>query len=364
MNKKIAITILVAVVVIFASVGVYFALKKPTPVGLQNNKPVSQNGKCGDGICDAKEKANPNLCPKDCNNENAISPAQNTTPAANPAGAPYYVINIHANPVGVLDAQSNGLEKAYGNVKKEVDYANKYNIKLSVWLSAPVAKYIAEDSTRLTEVKSWISQSHEIGLHHHSTYRPTEWDGYSSVSQSEAEAIRIKLAGKVEPWGYQGSLDDLMAILKKVNPKANSGVCSESYNFSESIPNDIIYLTGSAFLNTGEVGTKMKATNDILNIQNDYVLTGVVNGIERKWISNYDLRTVNEIMLAEGKFNSITSGIFSVVTHNSDGNVLGLEKLMDYIHAQDPNGNKSRTVPGAIEEKLVPEKALPENLLQ
>lgn len=39
----------------------------------------SSSGKCGDGICDEKEKANPDLCPKDCGQ---------TTPPAVPALAP------------------------------------------------------------------------------------------------------------------------------------------------------------------------------------------------------------------------------------------------------------------------------------
>jgi len=73
MNKKITIAIIAFIGVVVVSTGVYFALKKPTPVGLQNNKPVSQNGKCGDGICDAKEKANPNLCSQDCTQSAASS---------------------------------------------------------------------------------------------------------------------------------------------------------------------------------------------------------------------------------------------------------------------------------------------------
>ncbi len=52
MSKKILIPIIV-ILVIAAGIGVYFILQKPT------SEPPE--GKCGDGICDAKEKANTNL---------------------------------------------------------------------------------------------------------------------------------------------------------------------------------------------------------------------------------------------------------------------------------------------------------------
>jgi len=38
---------------------------QPTQSGQSSNQPPS-GGKCGDGICDAFEKANPNACPQDC----------------------------------------------------------------------------------------------------------------------------------------------------------------------------------------------------------------------------------------------------------------------------------------------------------
>jgi cytoskeletal protein RodZ len=38
------------------------------PTGGQQQPPTGGTirGKCGDGVCDEKEKANPNLCPQDC----------------------------------------------------------------------------------------------------------------------------------------------------------------------------------------------------------------------------------------------------------------------------------------------------------
>lgn len=41
---------------------------KQTPTGAQQQIPANETtqGKCGDNTCDAIEKANPNVCPQDC----------------------------------------------------------------------------------------------------------------------------------------------------------------------------------------------------------------------------------------------------------------------------------------------------------
>ncbi|MCF7845473.1 MAG: alpha/beta hydrolase [Candidatus Pacebacteria bacterium] len=60
MNKKTLIILVVILAFIAISVGVFFVLQKDI---LPNNQ---AGDKCGDGICDEKEKANPELCPEDC----------------------------------------------------------------------------------------------------------------------------------------------------------------------------------------------------------------------------------------------------------------------------------------------------------
>lgn len=80
MNKFI-ISIIITVI-IAAGIGGYFIFQKPafpeppTPPEQSSNQPL--NNKCGDGICDALEKANPNLCPKDCQGQKTIQPTTTT----------------------------------------------------------------------------------------------------------------------------------------------------------------------------------------------------------------------------------------------------------------------------------------------
>ncbi|MFZ2969787.1 MAG: hypothetical protein WA063_01420 [Minisyncoccia bacterium] len=56
--NKLTVSIIIAAT-LAAGIGAYFIFQKPA-----FSEP--QIGRCGDGICDEKEKANPNLCPKDC----------------------------------------------------------------------------------------------------------------------------------------------------------------------------------------------------------------------------------------------------------------------------------------------------------
>lgn len=58
MNKKILFPI-IAILILATGIGAYFVLQKPA-------LPETQIGRCGDEICDSREQANPNLCPKDC----------------------------------------------------------------------------------------------------------------------------------------------------------------------------------------------------------------------------------------------------------------------------------------------------------
>jgi len=275
------------------------------------------------------------------------------------------VVVIHANPLGTANSDNNDvLSKAYSNLKEEVEYADKYNIKLSVWLGTPISEYIIS-SGKLSEVQGWMADGHEIGLHHHSAYRPTDWDGYSSLSKEDAEALRIKLTGKVEPRGYLGSLQDMMDIIKQINPEVKSGVCSESYNFSEALPDEIIYLTGSQFLNNGNPGRVVSdAPKNILSAENDFISTGFVNGIERKWLTHFDIGAKESALKAEKKLDEMDSGVFLVVTHNGNEHLAPLEKVLAYIHSKDPAGRRSRTVSEVIEQKLIPEARLPEGLLK
>ena len=71
-NKKLIIMFIIAVILLTVGIGGYFIFKKPVPPVPLEPKPSfpEQVGQCGDSICDAFEKVNPNVCPADCRSEN------------------------------------------------------------------------------------------------------------------------------------------------------------------------------------------------------------------------------------------------------------------------------------------------------
>lgn len=69
---------IIAAVIISAGIGVFFIFQKPL-----FPEPI---GKCGDGVCDAFERVNPNLCPKDC--QQIQPPVTQPTPSEQPTTQP------------------------------------------------------------------------------------------------------------------------------------------------------------------------------------------------------------------------------------------------------------------------------------
>lgn len=70
-------------------------------------------GKCGDGICDAKEKANPDLCSKDCEGQTTIQPSPIPTTIIPPTSIKDFPFGIHS-PKLVSRPIMEGMSKPIG----------------------------------------------------------------------------------------------------------------------------------------------------------------------------------------------------------------------------------------------------------
>ncbi|MBI5871808.1 hypothetical protein HZB88_01860 [archaeon] len=303
-----------------------------------------QEGKCGDGICDELEKEK-GVCPEDC-----ISGVEK--PEAETTGIPYYFIAVHNEPSHSLPISGEAIEKAYPTLEQIVDKANKYNIKLTLMLSAQWADYISESPERLAKIKEWQSQGHEIAAHHHGV-RHNNWDGYTDYSEEEAVSFRLKYVE--EPEEYIGALDDYIQKLKKINPEIKSG-CVDDEEDKNEMPNEIIYDTCSGFANFGEIGERL---NDIPaeKGKNEFIMVGNWKGIQRKWLAHYQL--YHDVNAGEEIFSSMSSGVYGVVVHSNPDQAEKLYEYLEFLHSKDPNAEKSRTLTEIIEQGLLPEKQLP-----
>ena len=271
---------------------------------------------------------------------------------------PYYFIAIHNEPYN----QQNGsdlIERNYLILTQMVERANSYNIKLTLMFTAQWADYIAESPTRLSDLRTWAEQGHEIAAHHHSIYHGN-WDGYTDYLPKEALAQRNKQGKKGEK--YFGTLEDFITSLEQINPDINSG-CLNDENDKRALPDDIIYDTCSGFANYGQPGRQLGDGASQEKGKNEYVTVGTYNGIERKWLTHFQITTAQRQQQAQALFNSMDSGVYGAVTHSIPNQAPPYYAFLEFLHEKDPSAAGSRTLTEVIEQKLLPECRIADELL-
>lgn len=276
-----------------------------------------------------------------------------------PEPAPYYFVAVHNEPYHFRGGEVK-LAEAYDTLRRMVARADGYDIKLTLMFTAQWADYISESPERMAELESWQNRGHEIAGHHHSIYHGN-WDGYTDYSQTEAEAQRIEQGVELEE--YLGTLEDYINKLRKLNPDIKSGCMNEERD-KEAMPEAIIYGTCSGCANCGEVGSRLSDAVPEKG-KNEYVLTGAVSGIPRKWLAHFQITTPGRWEAGQTVLSSMDSShVYGVITHSAVG-VQEQEyyKFLEFLHSVDPAGNRSRTVSEVIEQQLLPEKAISGDLL-
>ena len=260
---------------------------------------------------------------------------------------PYYFVAIHCEPTGEDEIARN-----FVVLREMVAYADAYNVKLTIMFTPQWADYVSADPDRLAEVQGWMENGHEIAAHHHSIYHGT-WDGYTDFPQ---EVVREQVR---KPRPYLGTLDDYIAALRRVNPDIQAG-CVNDEQDKRVMPDAIIYDTCSGFSNAGAPGER-NGDNTPEKGVNRFVTVGTVNGIQRKWLTHYQV--YHQPQAAFRAMMSMDGGAYGVVTHAAAGQDAPLYAFLDAVHEVDPEGALSRTVSAIIEEALLPEVELPDEVV-
>lgn len=76
-------------------------------------------------------------------------------------------------------------EESFAKVAEMVRIANQNRAKLTIELVPQWADMILADPAKLEQVRSWKTQGHEIGAHHHGPLHAWDWDGYTDLTESE-----------------------------------------------------------------------------------------------------------------------------------------------------------------------------------
>ena len=278
---------------------------------------------------------------------------------------PYYFIAIHNEPYHSLPVQYEMIRDSYHILKQMIAKANDYHIKLTLMFTAQWADYVSVSSEKMADLESWKNRAHEIAAHHHGIYVPGNWDGYTDYLE---EAIIQRTSLRKEPKSYLGvpekylgTLKDFINKLKKINPNINSGCLNDEYDKNQ-LPDEIIHDTCGGFASFGEPG-KMRPMKEGERGINEFITVGTYKNIERKWLAHYLINTYERQEAARRIFNSMNPGVFGVIAHSTRNDADQYYSFLEFLHSMDPSGEKSKTLTEIIDQKLLPEKRIPEEVI-
>jgi hypothetical protein len=271
---------------------------------------------------------------------------------------PYYFIAVHNEPYHLPDGEKR-IERNYEILSEMVSRADDYSIKLTLMFSAQWAEYISSSSDRVKTLQLWKDRGHEIAAHHHTIYHHN-WDGYTDYGLDYIREQRLKFGKEPEP--FLGNFEKYIKIMKKINPDIKSGGMNDEEDKQE-IPDEVIYDTCSGFVNIGEGGRRIKDLPTAEHGINEFITVGTLNNTVKKFLVHYTLFTQDNLIEAQKTIRSLKSGVYGVVTHSISRQAKHFYTFLETLHDMDPDGEKSKTVTEIIEQKLIPEKILPDDIL-
>ena len=90
---------------------------------------------------------------------------------------------------------------------------------------------------------------------------------------------------------------------------------------------------------------------------------GTVGGIARKWLCHFQTTRVERVDGAKEAFSEMRSGVYGSVNHSSRREWPAFVAWLDFLHGRDPGGRQCRTVSEVIQQRLLPEKEIPSEVL-
>jgi hypothetical protein len=125
----------------------------------------------------------------------------------------------------------------------------------------------------------------------------------------------------------------------------------------------IVKDTGFGFPGFTESGERLLEPSPEEGI-NEFILSGIVNGAERKWLTLYKVTNeeyLNQAIKTVEKLDS--SVVYGIAAQSVKEQTPFFYAYLDYLHYLDPEGLNSKTLASIIEKKLIPEKIIPEEVL-
>ena len=263
---------------------------------------------------------------------------------------PYYYICVHNEPYNVPSGEKR-IARDYDVLCQLINIALQRDIKLTLMFTAQWADYISANASRLARLKLWAERGHEIAAHHHNVYH-INWDGYTNYPPESVKPMRQNIQPRKER--FLGNLEMYVTSLLKINPDIKSGCMNAELDKSE-LPDRIIYDTSLGAANFGETKLLSDFENPVKGV-NEYISAAAYRGIERKWLTHYQVNNNRNSGQAMKTVLGMKDGAYGVVMHSFKRQLSSFAAYIEFLHGIDPSASHSVTISDVVERKLIPER--------
>lgn len=303
-NVIFSFTIILTIILVF--LGSYFLTKyfssqvETNVVTTNTNQTSNQTSSCGDGACSAIE-SKLKKCPADCQ----VSSNNNSTTSDISSSSLRGFVAIHMEPGVGLEEQKNltNPKTYWSNLISLIETADKYNIKLTLLFNPQWAEYILQDNSRLTLLRSWEAEGHEMGYHQHGvTQGQNYWNGYTSVPSQQKGPH------------YFGTIEEAMSLLTQL--PANGKIYTAGVNIDDK---DLQYdwPTGVQYRTNGGGEQKTAVGSPTTLTINNQTITQVIHRI---FIPGENATTLEDIEedIGEAEVGQLVGIVFHVHNFNDE----------------------------------------------
>ncbi|MCX5785484.1 MAG: hypothetical protein NTX59_07330 [Elusimicrobia bacterium] len=269
-------------------------------------------------------------------------------PAAARAGGarPYYFIEVQNGAYNFKGGMEQ-LEDSHKVLREMVKLADARHVRLTLMFSAQYADYISSDPVRLTELESWKQTGHEIGAFHQGPDTKA-WDGYCDLT-GEALELERKRAKTTE---HAGTHLDYFAALSRLAAEIKTGCMMDKVDKKflaaapeyEACPGPDMKMAGA-----GKAGKVFEGVNEFL-------ASAGGPGKGKKRLSCSHPADKAGIEASKKAFSGMESGAYCASFKSSPSEFGAFYAWLGFLKDLDPEGLRSRTVAGIVEEKILPEK--------
>lgn len=139
-------------------------------------------------------------------------------------------IAIHNEPGGSHYSDLEYQAENWPGLVDLIESADEYGHKLTLLFNPQWAEYILQDDEKLSLVRSWESNGHELGVHSHSVNAKVTWNGYTN---QEEYSIRTD---------YIGDMDEMMDLLNQLPASGQMKTAAVTDDDSDyDYPSGVIY---------------------------------------------------------------------------------------------------------------------------